>query len=708
MGEARKMEVFCRSLGRWVLAEETESKSRGVRTVFFNIDGRGVCRKQIREDSASLRPLARPSTKPRGTFQVQAEQEEDEDPEQSRWMEDQSRVSSWEPKELAQFLKQAAALGATHNGEAASNHPDQEKGRFKRFTVYKKGSLVEQVQQVREEVLCFLLDLAESGWWRNVYSFLSKCPQSVSARPASRQYGFLDLAASQGSLVAVKKLLQLGAEVATTTGCGRSPLQVALKHGQAKVAAYLKEVEDHMHASPRSRDKLSANLQKIGFETKGPMVFKRTSGTLYEAQTDAAFSTFSKISTTDAWDAHATSCQAGVTAVEVQARQCNGPLCFGLSSNPEDSHDFIDGFGVLFGQVHVPGLHKKPKTTSHRVVVDDVGVEDTLKMSVEDSQVKVYINDDLLHTFPPREGQALYAKVFIFKESDALMAGIKPFVSIPKQMQLSMSLRSPDFQVMLRGVLMKLMPNWLRQEVEDDNDPEDRTGHMMYFASLVVSLTTRCWTAEELRDMDDVERKNNLVAFNYEWTTDLWKAIKKVWNDGGVPKFSNLRAKFHTKIPGSCKNKAVLALAFVNVLKPEHRWVAWTCWRQRTEQEARDRFPHKALHTVCFAQLHCVCCHKETSLWFDVIRFWDRDPFHARPHDLPDPDLLQQPHSSNFHLQKHTEWMQKEAGPGGRGGYSCPMTLPGSVPEKLAAHGVVGEYEGDGEEEEEEEDSGDV
>merc|ERR1712228_541992 len=115
------------------------------------------------------------------------------------------------------------------------------------------------------------------------------------------------------------------------------------------------------------------------------------------------------------------------------------------------------------------------------------------------------------------------------------------------------------------------------------------------------------------------------------------------------------------------------------------------------------RFPHKQEHERCYAQLHCVCGHLSTYLWFDVIRFWDRDPTHKWTLLYPDPDLVQVPNACNFDLAHHTEWLKNEAAPGGKSGYSCPLRMRGTVPEKLFAKGVRGDFVGSGEPEEEEE-----
>merc|ERR1712113_212620 len=109
--------------------------------------------------------------------------------------------------------------------------------------------------------------------------------------------------------------------------------------------------------------------------------------------------------------------------------------------------------------------------------------------------------------------------------------------------------------------------------------------------------------------MDDIKRENSKVPFNYEWAVDLLKVLHVIWLDGRRPELGRLRAETHTKIPGSCKNKAVLALAIVNLCKPAHEWVAWTCWRMRSDKEAQGRYPNKALKECSFTQLHCVCCH---------------------------------------------------------------------------------------------------
>lgn len=651
--------------------------------VEFNVPGYGLCRKVLDVNSNDLRGQK--------DKELTSEDEHEEDDaeaqqhsEKQRWQAEQQQILSWQAKELSNFLEEAVSLGVIEKDGVASA---SKKGRFKRFTVYDQQPLLQQVREVHEKVIRFVLAMTKDCEWKDAIGFLSKCPQSVNARPAFERYGFIHYASAQGDLPTIKRLLHIGSQVKMLSHCGKSPCQVALEHGHAEVARYLREVEDS-DFSPRRSGPLFAGRQ-IGSELKGPMVFKRTSQTLYEAQTDACFSTFSKISSRDAWDAHASSCIQGVTTIEVQARQCNGPLIFGLTSCTEDNQTFPNGFSVLFGQTR--GFETEVNL-NRGCIVEDIEICDTLKMVAEGSAVKVFRNNTEIRTFNVCP-QGFYAKLFVFKGSDALMARLEPLVSIPQQLKLALGFRSGDFQAMLKGVLMKLLPSWLRKEVEQGVDPADRSGHVMYFSSLIVSLTTRSWTEQELADMDDVERKNHLVAFNYEWTTDLWKVLKKVWNDGGIPKLANLRAKFHTKIPGSCKNKSLLALTFVNSLKPEHRWLAWTVWRERTEKEAMDRFPNKPLNSVSFAQLHSVCCHRDTALWFDVIRFWDRDPYHKRRDGLPDPHLINEPNPSNFDLKRHTEWLQNEAGPGGAFGYSCPLQIRGVAPRKLALHGVIGEHQ---------------
>jgi len=196
----------------------------------------------------------------------------------------------------------------------------------------------------------------------------------------------------------------------------------------------------------------------------------------------------------------------------------------------------------------------------------------------------------------------------------------------------------------------------------------------------------------------------------------LWKLLKKVWHNGAEPKLQFLRAETHCKIPGSCKNKAVLAIAMLDFLKPEHKWNCWTCWRIRNEDEAAGRYPNKTAKEMCYTQLHCVCKHQQTGLWVDPIRLWDRDPLHKwsvldawepcngsrkKPHwasevviPYPNPKQIPMPTPQTFNLKAHTHWMQAGAAPGGKKGYSCDLDTIGVVPPALASMGVQGDSVG--------------
>ncbi|CAK0806091.1 unnamed protein product [Prorocentrum cordatum] len=312
----------------------------------------------------------------------------------------------------------------------------------------------------------------------------------------------------------------------------------------------------------------------------------------------------------------------------------------------------------------------------------------------------------------------MYAKFMMHDPNDCVLVSAEPCVSYPAVLRQTIGMRSAEYRNLLTSIIRKLLPDWLRAELTadggNDSDPTDKNGHMMYVASLITMLSTRSWTKAEGQAMDSMIRSNYKIPFNHDWVDDFGKVLKKIWNNGGVPSLGNLRAVEHSRVPGSCKNKAVLALTIVDAIRPRHRWVAWCIWRARNQSEAEGRFPHKKETPIdmSFCQLHCVNAHLDTHLWFDVIRFWDRDPHHKWPLRYPDPELLNAPTPSNFDLTSHTQWMRNHAAPGGASGYSCPKTVPGTVPSKLAMLGVTGDKVQGGndsdEEEEGEEVSGDM
>merc|ERR1719203_409068 len=152
-------------------------------------------------------------------------------------------------------------------------------------------------------------------------------------------------------------------------------------------------------------------------------------------------------------------------------------------------------------------------------------------------------------------------------------------------------MQSTQYRHLLSSIVRKLLPEWLRTEISEDKDPTDENGHAMYVASLITMLSTRAWTKAEAQAQDSMIRSNYAIPFNHDWVDDLGKVLKKIWNNGGVPRLGNLRAAEHEKIPGSCKNKAVIANVLVDVIRPKHQWAGWTVWRTRTQTEADGRFP---------------------------------------------------------------------------------------------------------------------
>jgi len=673
---------------RWPSQEAYEEEEQ--RRVSSQCVSRESCHRASLKDGSVQRPTEEEAEDEQGPSGTQREAQ--------RWRQEQEAVAHWEVKELQRFLAEASKLGLVGGNTPLCNS----NAWSSKHGVRKLGELVEAVQRVREDVLLVVLRMAEQRNWDDVFHFLSACMASVDSRPTSAEFGFIHHASFQGNVAVLRHLLKMGASITSTTSRGQTPRQVAVAVGARDAVRFLEEAE---RADRSTRRTVFAD-HVLGYEAKAHMVFRRTSATLFETKDDPSYSTFCKIGTADGWDAQATSCTAGVTQIRVQVIKPTGPFCFGLTCDPSDDHTMSNGFRVLIGS---NGFEEDPATwpkTSQRTCrLMGVEASDTFVMSMTDDRViEVYHNGDLLQRFDA-EGAAMHAKIFIYEEGGCMSVGLEPFVSYPQQIHHSMHLRGGDFKTMLKAVLMKLLPEWLRRELEEGVDPTDRRGHAMYFASLVVMLSTRQWSKSELKGMDNVDRKKSHVPFNYEWTTDLWKVLKKVWNNGDIPRLDSLRAEFHNKIPGSSKNKAILALAFVSVLRPEHRWVAWTCWRERKDDEAKDRFPFKARESTSYAQLHCVCCHLDTQLWFDVIRFWDRDPMHAWDTRYPDPDMLTAPSAGagNFDLRQHTDWMQFRAGPGGDRGYSCPVKLRGVAPAKLAAVGVVGEFDASGASDEDEE-----
>jgi len=306
----------------------------------------------------------------------------------------------------------------------------------------------------------------------------------------------------------------------------------------------------------------------------------------------------------------------------------------------------------------------------------------------------------------------MHAKFMMFDPNDCVLVSAEPCVSYPAVLRQTIGMQTAEYRNLLSAIIRKLLPDWLREELTADGgkdcDPTDKNGHMMYVASLITMLSTRSWSKAEGQAMDTVARSNYKIPFNHDWVDDFGKVLKKIWNNGGVPNLGNLRAVEHSRVPGSCKNKAVLALVIVDAIRPMHRWVAWCVWRARNQSEAEGRFPHKKDTPIqmSYCQLHCVSAHLDTHLWFDAIRFWDRDPHHKWPLRYPDPELLNVPTPSNFDLIAHTMWMKDKAAPGGTSGYSCPMTVPGTVPYKLSLLGVKGDrVQDDNDDEEEEEDS---
>jgi len=278
-----------------------------------------------------------------------------------------------------------------------------------------------------------------------------------------------------------------------------------------------------------------------------------------------------------------------------------------------------------------------------------------------------YNNNNLVQEFATNQ-QQMYAKIFIYKNSDFMKIQTSPLVSIPLQLKLSSELHGQDFHEMLKEVLDMLTPAWLKEEFEKGEDPEDKTGHMMYFVSMVVVQITRSWKADELNSMNDSDQ------FNTSWRIDLWEVLKNVWNNGNCPMLENLRAEYQHRIPGSDMNMVLLALLFGNLLKPRHGWVAWTCWRTLPDKEAKQRQQTKQENEINYTKLHYLCCHQNTKNWFDVRSFWEKDPNHKCS---PDPDVANTPHPQKLDLAKHTQWLRTKAD---STGYNCPLKVRGVIP----------------------------
>jgi len=671
--------------------------------------------------------------------------------EEQLWSEQQKKVEEWEVKELLRFLECADQKWGL----------DDEKAKLvtlvhgvQRETLEKYLDKVSRPKDEKDQ---------KKAWKEAVDEFLGTCLDSVNTRPPTRQYGFIHVAAQQGDCDTLLQMVKLGADIFMKAHDGKTARELAAKHKKKEAEEYLAEVEKKHSLASQLADKRAATVfQSIGKEVLGPRIFKRTSDTMFVYNDDSSFTGFSKLAQTQAWDCNAISIEKGVTKMTVKfekrgttkqsglADTRKRPCIFGLIEltgtevNPKASGlvpswlDLRDASacmqpmnytakGVwvcceieeLVNAKDTVAMKYAKEAMSHSLV--DVTPEDILTIERTDTDKivvkKSKLGKDGEHTIKVFNSKKpwgdMYAKFMMYDPNDCILVNTEPGVGIPNVLRQTIGMQQAEYTRLLHAITRKMLPDWLRAEIgskadgSEDTDPTDEKGHMMYVASLITMLSTRAWTKAEAQAQDTMIRKNYQIPFNHDWVDDLGKVLKKIWNNGGVPSLGNLRAVEHSRIPGSCKNKAVLALVLADVIRPKHEWVAWTVWRTRTPDEAEGRFPHKkdTPIDICFCQLHCVNAHLKTGKWFDVIRFWDRDPHHKWPLRYPDPELLNIPTPSNYDLTAHSQWMRNNAAPGGKEGYSCPKKVPGSVPYKLHLLGVEGDkIQGLGEEEEEEED----
>jgi hypothetical protein len=672
--------------------------------------------------------------------------------QEAKWKEQQKAVEQWEVKEIMKFLECAGMEWGLDDEKVKLVHLVQ--------TVQR-----ETLEKYLDQVAKPKTDQARTKVWKEaVDEFLGTCLDSINTRPPTRKYGFIHIAAMHGNVDVLTQLVKLSADVFWQADDGSTARSIAKKQGHKDAEEYLESVEQkHTLKSHESKKIIQESLARVGQETLQPRLFKRNKDTMFSYEYDSHFTAYSKLSQTDGWDCSAMSIQKGVTKITVKfeprgTTKSSGladirkrPFIFGLVSLTDKEANPRGGGSMVFDSswldlssrtenpyllsqaskgvwacCEMSALMKNDNVAStygkatNSISLPDVTPADILIMEKTDACTIVIkkqsigsSQEEVLKEFRSKKAWGdMYGTFMMYDPNDCVLVSAEPGVSYPAVLRQTIGMQSVEYRTLLTAITRKLLPDWLREELTADSgrdsDPTDKNGHMMYVASLITMLSTRSWSKAEGQAMDSMIRSNYKIPFNHDWVDDFGKVLKKIWNNGGVPSLGNLRAVEHSRVPGSCKNKAVLALVIVDAIRPRHQWVAWCVWRARNQSEAEGRFPHKKDTPVdmSFCQLHCVNAHLETHLWFDVIRFWDRDPHHKWPLRYPDPELLNVPTPSNFDLTAHTEWMRDKAAPGGTAGYGCPKTVPGTVPYKLALLGVTGDkVQSNDDEEEEEEDS---
>jgi hypothetical protein len=678
------------------------------------------------------------------------------DGEEAEWQKKQEAVANWEVKEILRFLQCAGQTWGLDDP---------------------KDKLVADVRAVQKETIEKYLDMALGAldeqavmgtWTKVVEEFLGPCLDSVNTRPCGRNFAFIHVAAQQGNADVLRQLTKLGADIFLTSRDGRTPKEVAKDSAQAAAVEFLESMEKrHSALSEMQRDRTAVAFQQCGKEMGHPRIFKRTKN-VFEYKEDFHFSDFSRIAQEPGWDSCALSLDKGITKMTVRfvrrgtstasgiADTRKRPCVFGLtevddlrpqaglkqgvwvSTECQETENAqqsvaakkIKEAGRLLSAVHDPlGVPKElnlelPDITPEDVIVIERDETDKSKITVSKGNIKGG-STQLLKEFINKGKKPwgdMHAKILMHDANDCVQVCCEPYAEMPSCIRHQINMMDDEHKMLLNVIIKKLLPDWLKEEIgaaEDgsqDKDPTDEKGHAMYVASLITMLCSRSWTKAEGQAMDNIVRSNYFIPYNNDWVDDLGKVLKRMWNNGGVPTLGNLRDAEHSKIPGSCKNKAVVALALMDVIRPKHLWKAHSVWRIRLMEEVEGRYPNKKgapCEDLPRCQLHCVNSHAVSHRWFDVIRFWDRDPFHKWPLRYPDPELLNLPTPSNFDLTGHTTWLQECAAPGGKAGYGCPKRVPGTVPWKLYVLGVEGDKigpkpgEGNAEEEEEEEDSDD-
>lgn len=117
------------------------------------------------------------------------------------------------------------------------------------------------------------------------------------------------------------------------------------------------------------------------------------------------------------FDAWAVSSGRGVVRIRKGPGRCQGMVRFGLTTNPEDDHNFQNGYSVVM----MPSLTYSRSERATYLVAAAGGAESAFTLAIESGQAVVLENGVIVHSMSgcvPSGG--MYAKVFIYEQDDSV------------------------------------------------------------------------------------------------------------------------------------------------------------------------------------------------------------------------------------------------------------------------------------------------